>query len=297
MGISRDSRHKRRATGGKRKPHRKKRKYELGRPPAMTRMGPHRIHPVRCRGGHIKYRALRLEAGNFSWGTESITRKSRILSVVYNASNNELVRTNTLVKNAIIQIDATPFRQWYEQYYGIHLGKKKKEEDKTKPGDKTKAGKDQKEKKGVEKKGVEKKGAEKKQKGKESKKGGAAPAKGTPSKSASKVEKKSGKKETPAKKGEPAKVVKAGTDPAATKDGEEKDKKKSRRVAYKHAHRKKGRKIDGPIDEQFNAGRLYACIASRPGQCGRCDGYILEGEELSFYLKKLSAKKKGKSAV
>ena len=34
--------------------------------------------------------------------------------VVYNASNNELVRTKTLVKNAIVQIDATPFRQWYE---------------------------------------------------------------------------------------------------------------------------------------------------------------------------------------
>ena len=34
-------------------------------------------------------------------------------SVVYNASNNELVRTKTLVKNSIVQIDATPFRQWY----------------------------------------------------------------------------------------------------------------------------------------------------------------------------------------
>ena len=35
---------------------------------------------------------------------------------VYNASNNELVRTNTLVKGAIVQVDATPFRQWYEQH-------------------------------------------------------------------------------------------------------------------------------------------------------------------------------------
>lgn len=34
-------------------------------------------------------------------------------SVVYNASNNEMVRTKTLVKNAIIQIDATPFKHWY----------------------------------------------------------------------------------------------------------------------------------------------------------------------------------------
>ncbi len=55
----------------------------------------------------------------------AVTRKTRILGVVYNASNNELVRTNTLVKNCIVQIDATPFRQWYEQHYGIALGKAK----------------------------------------------------------------------------------------------------------------------------------------------------------------------------
>ena len=53
------------------------------------------------------------------------TRKTRILDVVYNASNNELVRTKTLVKNTIIQIDATPFRAWYEQHYGVKIGQKK----------------------------------------------------------------------------------------------------------------------------------------------------------------------------
>ncbi len=84
-----------------------------------------RVRRVRARGGHIKFRALRLDAGNFAWGSESATKKTRILQVVYNASNNELVRTNTLVKNAIIQVDATPFRQFYEQHYGVSLGGKK----------------------------------------------------------------------------------------------------------------------------------------------------------------------------
>ena len=42
----------------------------------------------------------------------AITRKCRILDVVYNASNNELVRTKTLVKNCIVQVDCIPFRQW-----------------------------------------------------------------------------------------------------------------------------------------------------------------------------------------
>jgi ribosomal protein S8E len=53
------------------------------------------------------------------------TRKTRIVDVVYNASNNELVRTKTLVKNAIVLVDATPFRTWYEAHYGIPLGRKK----------------------------------------------------------------------------------------------------------------------------------------------------------------------------
>merc|ERR1712228_1066488 len=128
MGIGRDSQHKRRLTGGKKPAHHKKRKHEMGRQMAMTKIGSKRIHTVRCRGGNMKYRAMRLDTGNYSWGSEVCTRKTRILDVVYNASNNELVRTKTLVKNAIVQIDATPFRQWYEAHYGVLVGKKRKKE-------------------------------------------------------------------------------------------------------------------------------------------------------------------------
>ena len=45
------------------------------------------------------------------------------------------VRTQTLVKNAIIQIDATPFKQWYQQHYGIEVGLKKKLGAANAPGD------------------------------------------------------------------------------------------------------------------------------------------------------------------
>merc|ERR1719395_342908 len=99
----------------------------MGQQMAMTKIGAKRVRPVRCRGGNMKFRALRLDTGNFSWGSEVCTRKTRILDVVYNASNNELVRTNTLVKNAIIQIDALPFKQWYSRHYGVELGKKGKD--------------------------------------------------------------------------------------------------------------------------------------------------------------------------
>jgi len=207
MGISRDSRHKRRATGGRKANLKKKRLYESGRPPAGTKIGATRIHPLRTRGGNSKFRALRLDTGNFSWGTEVITRKSRILDVVYNASNNELVRTKTLVKNAIIQIDATPFKQWYEAHYGIKVGGKKA-----------------------------------------AKKAAAA--------------------------------------------GESDDTKQSNHVLRKVAENQKGRTLDAMLDEQFGSSRMLACISSRPGQSGRCDGYILEGKELEFYSKML--KRKGK---
>jgi len=199
MGISRDSRHKHRLTGGRRAIHQKKRKYELGRVPANTKLtaNEHRVHVVRTRGGNKKFRALRLDSGNFSWASEGVSRKTRILDVVYNASNNELVRTKTLLKNAIVQVDATAYRQWYEQHYTILVGKKKK--------------------------------------------------------------------------GEEEKAVV----------------KKSKKVTKKLEHRKAVRALDPHLKEQFNGGRLLAAISSRPGQCGRADGYILEGRELDFYLKKL----------
>ena len=45
--------------------------------------------------------------------------------------------------------------------------------------------------------------------------------------------------------------------------------------------------LEEAIKRQFNTGRLYAKLTSRPGQCGRADGYVLEGEELDFYVRKM----------
>jgi small subunit ribosomal protein S8e len=123
---------------------------------------------------------------------------------VYNASNNELVRTNTLVMGAIIQVDATPFRVWYEAHYAQPVTKK---------------------------------------------------------------------------------GVRAAA--AAEEKKEEEEKKLSNHAQRNLAERRKDAKIDTLLEAQFGAGRLYAAISSRPGQVGRADGYILEGKELEFYLRKL----------
>jgi small subunit ribosomal protein S8e len=208
MGISHDSWHKRRKTGGKRNPIHKKRKYELGRPAANTKIGVKRIHLVRCRGGNIKNRALRLDTGNFAWASEGCTRKTRVIDTVYNSSNNELVRTKTLVKGSIISIDAVPFRQWFEAHYAQPLGRKK------------------------------------------------------------------GQKLT---EEEEARISGTG--------------KRSKKTLKKYTDRQKLSAVEPHLLEQFQAGRLLARVSSRPGQSGRCDGYILEGKELDFYLRKIKAKK------
>ncbi|TKR61157.1 hypothetical protein L596_028308 [Steinernema carpocapsae] len=208
MGITRDSWHKRRATGGKRPAPHKKRKFELGRPTANTKIGPKRVHTVRCRGGNLKFRALRLDTGSFAWGTEGIVARPvrRKTHTVYNATNNELVRTKTLTKGTIVAIDAVPFRQWYEAHYAQPLARKKN-----------------------------------------------------------------------------AKLT------------EEEEKRinplRSESTKAKYTERQEHGAVDPLLAEQFISGRLLARLCSSPGQVGRADGYILEGKELEFYLRKTKAKK------
>jgi len=205
MGISRDSWHKRRKTGGRKPQMHKKRKFEMGRPASNTKIAPKRVHMVRTMGGNKKFRALRLDKGNFAWASEGISKVSKIVDVVYNATSNELIRTKTLVKGAIIVIDATPFRQYYENFYALPLGRKKKAD-------------------------MDEAGEKLKNRGAETKK---------------KYEKR----------------------------------------------QKNFSTVPEAVSNQFLQGKLYAKINSRPGQCGRADGYILEGEELEFYVKKMKTKK------
>merc|ERR1711915_546616 len=160
-----------------------------------TKLGAKKCIRVRGRGGNIKSRALKIDAGTWSWGSEAVSCKTRVMDTVYNATNNELVRTKTLVKNTIIFVDATPFRQWYLKKYDVELNKKKLEE-----SNKLRA-----------------------------------------------------------------------------------DTKRSGHVKAKLAGKGKDRKLEPRLAEQFNSGHVMAAISSRPGQCGRIDGYILEGKELEFY--------------
>lgn len=68
---------------------------------------------------------------------------------------------------------------------------------------------------------------------------------------------------------------------AATGEGE---KKQSNHVQRILTERKKDAKIEPALESRFKQGRLFAVISSRPGQSGRCDGYVLEGKELEVSM-------------
>jgi len=53
-----------------------------------------------------------------------VTPKLHILDVVYIVSNNKLVRTQTLVRSAIIQVDSACILHWHQQRYGKDIRKK-----------------------------------------------------------------------------------------------------------------------------------------------------------------------------
>jgi small subunit ribosomal protein S8e len=49
----------------------------------MTKLGATRIHDVRVRGGNTKHRALRLDTGNYSWGSEGEYYTFYLLSIYF----------------------------------------------------------------------------------------------------------------------------------------------------------------------------------------------------------------------
>ncbi|XP_036914548.1 40S ribosomal protein S8-like [Sturnira hondurensis] len=79
---------------------------------------------VCVQGSNTKYQALRLDVGNFSWGSECCKHKTRIIDVVNNVLNNEPVCTKVLAKNCIMLTDSTQYRQWYESHHALSLGHK-----------------------------------------------------------------------------------------------------------------------------------------------------------------------------
>ncbi|KAF7410453.1 hypothetical protein HZH68_004834 [Vespula germanica] len=228
MGISRDHWHKRRATGGKRKPIRKKRKFELGRPAANTKLGPQRIHTTeaeeevlnkkRSKKTEAKYKA-RQRFAKVEAALEEQFSTGRVLACIASRPG-QCGRADGYILEGISR---------------DHWHKRRATGGKRKPI----------------------------------------------------------RKKRKFELGRPAANTKLGPQRIHTTEAEEEvlNKKRSKKTEAKYKARQRFAKVEAALEEQFSTGRVLACIASRPGQCGRADGYILEGKELEFYMRKIKSKK------
>jgi small subunit ribosomal protein S8e len=93
----------RKRTGGRRRPFRNKKRYQLGREPTETTVGEPRLRYVDSRGTERKVRALSTNVAQVSDG--DVTRSVEIENVVDNPANINYIRRNIITKGAEIVVD------------------------------------------------------------------------------------------------------------------------------------------------------------------------------------------------
>ncbi len=93
----------RKRTGGKIKIARKKRKYELGNLPTLTKIGEEKREVEEGKGGNKKVRVLSASFVNVSIKGKS--EKLKILEIVENKANPHFVRMGIITKGAIVKTE------------------------------------------------------------------------------------------------------------------------------------------------------------------------------------------------
>ena len=89
-------------SGGRRWPKRKKRKYELGRESADTRVGPRKEKEISVRGNGSKKRLLTINTVNVTDPDTGKSNKAEIETVLENPADPNLARRNIITKGAIL---------------------------------------------------------------------------------------------------------------------------------------------------------------------------------------------------
>ena len=103
MAVWHGDLHKRKPTGGRRRPYRKKRKYEMGSFPAETILGETKRKIDRRRGGNLKVRLLSTSQVNVSDPKTGRTETVKILRVLKNPANKDYDRRGVITKGTIIE--------------------------------------------------------------------------------------------------------------------------------------------------------------------------------------------------
>ncbi|MDI3544395.1 MAG: small subunit ribosomal protein S8e [Candidatus Woesearchaeota archaeon] len=97
-------RSKRKISGGKYKAFRKKRAYEKGNEPALTKLGKQKASVIRGRGGKTNRKLLSAEYANVI-NKEGKAKKVKILNVVETPANRNYRVRNIITKSAIIETE------------------------------------------------------------------------------------------------------------------------------------------------------------------------------------------------
>jgi len=96
---------KRKPTGGRLVMNRKKRRFEIGREPMFTNLGPESLRKYRTMGGNSKNRMLSAAYANVVDPKTNKVTRTRIIKVAQNPANPNYVQRNIMNRGATIQTD------------------------------------------------------------------------------------------------------------------------------------------------------------------------------------------------
>lgn len=96
---------KRKPSGGRIRPARLKKRFEIGRDYEFTLIGEVTRKKIRVRGNHVKNRLYRASLANVMDKKNKKVLRAKIIQVVKNTANPNYVRRNIITKGAVIQTD------------------------------------------------------------------------------------------------------------------------------------------------------------------------------------------------
>lgn len=99
-------RSRRKSTGGRYRPFRKKRKFEIGVEQQYAFLGPQKVKLYRTRGKNQKVRILNAEFANVTDPKTGKTSKSKLVTVKENSSNPHFVTRNIITRGAVVLTEA-----------------------------------------------------------------------------------------------------------------------------------------------------------------------------------------------
>ncbi|MBD3355280.1 30S ribosomal protein S8e [Candidatus Woesearchaeota archaeon] len=99
------SRSKRKTTGGRYISSRRKRLYESGSPPTLTKIEKTKLKKEKTKGGNIKLKLHSADTANVVDPKTNKISKAKIKTVIESPANRHFTRRNIMVKGSIIDTD------------------------------------------------------------------------------------------------------------------------------------------------------------------------------------------------